>query len=304
MCRLGRLTYAPTSAASCGPSPENLRLAQRTLQDVPLPELLGRALEQHEHVMRESSYLSKVWETFRLSVNEKDILASFLRDVPVGRLDCGRRDLALLDIGPDDGQLTLRVCGPFSRLTLVEADVESFDRLQRNVARQSQETLGFPECRLIHARFPCAGLDKDAYDLAMLLHVLYFIPRDLWVQSVRAAYETLRPGGMLVAAYVCDEGSLAEAIAHFKGLPSRFGEFEDACALAFPEAEIEAYRMTSIMAAMEEDGLAHLLGFLMADYQATGTADEVRAYCRRFRRADGTYVWEKTDGALIVRRPP
>jgi precorrin-6B methylase 2 len=247
--------------------------------------------------------LSEVWEAFRLSVNEKDMLAAFLRDVPLARLERRRRGLSLLDIGPDDGQLTLRICEPFSRITMVEADSRSRARLRGNLRRHGRRTPDFAECRVIPARFPCNGLGRRAYDLTLMSHVLYFIPRDQWTQSILAAYETLRPGGMLVATYVCDEGAMAELIAGFGGSPPRFREFEDSCRRALPQAQIEIYRMSNVMCALDEDAIAHFFGFLMTDYQAAASAQEAKQYARRFRRPNGAYVWEKTDGALVITRP-
>jgi hypothetical protein len=272
------------------------------LEKLRLPRRLGHC-RQREGWTQESSYLSEVWEAFRLSVNEKDMLAAFLRDVPLARLQRTRRELSLLDIGPDDGQLTLRICDPFSQITLVEADSQSRARLRRNLRRHGRQRPDFAECRVIPARFPCDGLDRGAHDLALLLHVLYFIPRDQWTQCILAAYETLRPGGMLVAAYVCDDGAMADLIARFGGSPLRFPEFEDSCRGVVPKARIEVYRMSNVMCALEEDAMAHFFGFLMADYQAGASAREAREYARRFRRADGAYVWEKTDGALVITRP-
>jgi hypothetical protein len=302
MSRFRRKRYTPRADARAVPPPENLQRAQRILGGLRLPERLGRCPED-EHRMRQSSYLSEVWEAFRLSVNEKDVLEGLLRDVALARLPTTRSDLSLLDIGPDDGQLTLKICRPFSHMTMVEADAGSLARLRSNIDQRRRDVPDLPDCRLVHARFPCEGLGRRAYDLALLLHVLYFIPRDEWTKCILAAYETLRPGGMLLAAYVCDEAAMADLIARFGGARPRFGEFEDACRRALPEAQVEAYRMSNVMCALDETSLAHLFGFLMADYQAAAPAEEVLSYARSFRRADGLYVWEKTDGALLVTRP-
>ena len=73
MTPLERKRYSPSEDVPAVPPLEGLQRAQAILEDLEMPEQLGRAPD-HEHHMRESSYLSEVWEAFRLSVNEKQVL--------------------------------------------------------------------------------------------------------------------------------------------------------------------------------------------------------------------------------------
>ncbi len=271
------------------------------LADVAVPDVIGRRPEQLHHVMRESAYLNQVWDAYRFSTDEKAVLRAFLDDVVMREIAPKRRPLALLDVGPDDGTLTRCLCARFDQVTLLEPDPASLERLRAACASRDCAS---KRCEHIGARFPDADLGDRRFDVVLLSHVLYYFDRSDWLAVLSRAHRLLRPGGVAVAAYVCDEGGLGELLRAFGGRSLDFDAFEDDLADMRREMQPRCYRMASEVCAADERTLLHLLCFLMADRHASAPAAELGRYVRRFLGSDGCFRIPKVDGAVVIRAHP
>lgn len=286
--------YKPKPQAAGG-KPDSRRVAE-LLRGLPLPSRLGRAPETTGHVMRRSPYLDRVWEAYRHATDEKDVFLSFLHACVLDGLSAPR-GLSVLDVGPDDGSLVRRLEVPIRRVTMIEPDPVSCARLADALGEPGP---GRPDSRLVRACFPCGDLGGETFDLVLLSHVLYYIDRALWPETVACALRHTRPGGRVVVAYVCDESDLYDTLRAFGGHALGLADFETDCAAHFADRAPTAYRMDSAIEAADETDFLHLLGFLMADRTAHAAPDDLRAHVRRYARADGSYRAAKRDGALVL----
>ncbi|WP_228972969.1 methyltransferase domain-containing protein [Streptomyces sp. DH12] len=232
---------------------------------------------------------------FLAGTDEKDrthlYLDRVVRALPARRV--------LLDIGAADGTTTRHLAPSFERTVCIEPS----EPMRRVLARACPGARIVPE--------PVLEAEPDvAADLALLSHVLYYVPRAQWAAAVLRALGWLAPGGTLVVLMQQPDNACMTMVRHFTG--SRFDLRELAEELAAGPDPVGDVRLDTVPACFRSADLEETVdvaGFHLsvpAGAPAGGTPAraEVREYVRsHFTDADGGYTIRHDQDALRLTRP-
>ncbi|MFF8812662.1 class I SAM-dependent methyltransferase [Streptomyces pactum] len=142
---------------------------------------------------------------FLAGTDEKAVTHTYLDGV-VRRLPARR---VLLDVGPADGGTTRHLAPAFERTVCIEPSEPMRRALRRNCP--GAQMLAEP---VLEAE---PGVSAD---LALLGHVLYYVPRPQWLATVLRILEWVEPGGSLLVLLQNPENACMRMVREFTG--SRF----------------------------------------------------------------------------------
>ncbi|GGS99995.1 MULTISPECIES: methyltransferase domain-containing protein [Streptomyces] len=235
---------------------------------------------------------------FLAGSDEKAVTHAYLDEVVAG-LPARR---VFLDVGPADGTTTRHVGRSFRHTVCVEPSAP----MRRALARTCPDALVLPD--------PVLDADPGTnVDLALLSHVLYYLPREDWAKTVRHVLRWVEPGGTLLVVLQSPENACMRMVRHFTGARFDLAELADELTAA-PDGPPGDVRLESIPAHYRSDDLAETVA--VADFflsvpdghrTAGGTPptrDAVTAYALRHFRTEGTgYRVDHDQDVLRVVRP-
>ncbi|GAA2969727.1 class I SAM-dependent methyltransferase [Streptomyces enissocaesilis] len=167
------------------------------------------------HLRAEAEGYREALSLFLAGTNEKATTHVYLQDI-VERLPARK---VFLDVGPADGTTTRFLAPFFDRSVCIEPS-EPMRRVLR---------LACPQAEVVAEPVLQARIDARA-DLALLSHVLYYIPRVQWAVTVSRIVEWLAPGGLLLIILQHPDHACMRMVHHFTG--QRFDLRELAAELA------------------------------------------------------------------------
>lgn len=228
---------------------------------------------------------------FLANSDEKVTTHAYLDEV-VRRLPARR---VFLDIGPADGATTRHVGRSFDRTVCVEPS----EPMRRALARTCPDAVVLAEP--VHRADPGVGVD-----LALLSHVLYYIPRQEWAATLRRVLGWVEPGGTLLVIQQDPDNACMRMVRHFTGVGFGLRELAGELAAA-PDGPTGDLRLESVPAHYRSDDLAETVtvaGFLLSFPGSTPpTREAVEEYVQRhFRTEDGTYRIAHHQEVLRVER--
>ncbi len=195
-----------------------------------------------------------------------------------------------LDVGPADGSMTRHLARLFEHTVCIEPSPPMREALVRTC----------PDARVLAE--PVLRADPDvSVDLALLSHVLYYVPRPQWTAAVLRIMGWLAPGGCMVE--------------HFTGSCFDLRELSDELGSASGEL-VGDVRLETIPARYRTEDLAEAV--TVADFHlsvpstrsdASGQGTPVRReavedYVRgHFHDPDGGYTISNDQHALRIERP-
>lgn len=141
-------------------------------------------------------------DRFLAGTDEKDRTHAYL-DKVVGRLPARR---VFLDVGPADGTTTRHVGRAFERTVCIEPS-EPMRRALRHTCPGA----------VVLAEPVLEAEPGVAADLALLSHVLYYVPRAQWTATVLRTLEWVGPGGSLLIILQNPENACMRMVRHFTG---------------------------------------------------------------------------------------
>jgi hypothetical protein len=229
---------------------------------------------------------------FLAGTDEKTTTHAYLRDV-VERMPARR---VLLDVGAADGTTT-RFLSPYFEHTVC---IEPSAPMRRALARAC------PRAEVVAEPVLEARIDARA-DLALLSHVLYYVPREQWTATVTRLLEWLAPGGLLLVLLQDPDAACMRMVRHFTGLRFDLRELADDLA-ALPRDLAGGVELDTVPARYRSgdlDETVSVAGFhLSLPCGPSPTRDAVRAYVRQhLRDGDGGYVLRHDQHVLRVHRP-
>ncbi|MGW1597972.1 class I SAM-dependent methyltransferase [Streptomyces sp. NPDC002343] len=234
----------------------------------------------------------EAFETFLAGSDEKTVTQAYLRQV-VDRLPARR---VFLDIGAGQGTTT-RYLAPFFERTVC---VEPSEPMRRALARAC------PRAEVVAEPVGAARVDARA-DLALLSHVLYYIPRAEWAATTARVLEWVAPGGVLLVLLQNPDNACMRMVRHFTGHHYDVRELVGELA-AFPPGLAGRTELDVVPARYRGRDLEETLavaGFLLGVPGAPSAPREaVEAYVRRhFGDDDGTYTFRHDQHVLRIERP-
>ncbi|MEU4794280.1 methyltransferase domain-containing protein [Streptomyces sp. NPDC023327] len=198
------------------------------------------------------------FDLFLAGTNQKTRTRDYLTDV-VSQLPARR---VFLDVGPADGSMTRHVGQSFEQMVCIEPSSPMREALARNC----------PDARVLAEPVLQADLDITV-DLALLSHVLYYVPRRQWTAAVLRVMGWLAPGGLLLILMEKSDSSCMRMVEHFTG--TRFDLRELADELRAQAAElVGGVRLETVTARYRTEDLDEAVA--VADFHLSVPSDPDR----------------------------
>lgn len=162
---------------------------------------MNKALDYNAQVL-ESDYYDRYLQHYASRSDEK----VKLRELLLGELKRVAKH-AFLDVGPGEGELTIPISSLFESTTIIEVNSKFIVLLESKIPNLRVLNTGIEDLKANR---------KDAYDLILLSHVLYYVDICAWNDVIRVLYSMLAARGMLVVVLNDNTGDWGELIARFK----------------------------------------------------------------------------------------
>ncbi|SHG21129.1 class I SAM-dependent methyltransferase [Streptoalloteichus hindustanus] len=234
--------------------------------------------------------------TFLAGTDEKELAHPYLLRV-VANLPSRR---VLLDVGAGDGTTT-RLLGPhFERTLCVEPSAPMRELLRRSC----------PDAVVLSQSVLDAEVDVPV-DLALLSHVLYYVPEERWASTVLRIMGWLRPGGRLVILMQNPDNPCMRMVQRFTGARFDLSSLPGRLRAAAPEL-VGTVRLDTLPARYRTASLPDALAvaeFFVSVPQRDGQPLEVdrgalwEYVSRHFADGDGGYTVPHTQDVLHLWRP-
>ncbi|MER7406001.1 methyltransferase domain-containing protein [Streptomyces sp. NPDC000070] len=239
----------------------------------------------------EESY-REAFSRFLAGTDEKITTHSYLQGI-VRRLPARR---VFLDVGAADGTTTRHLAPYFERTICVEPS----EPMRRTLA------LACPQAEVVAEPVLRARIDARP-DLALLSHVLYYIPRAHWAAAVTRILNWLAPGGLLLVILQNPDAACMRMVHHFTGLRFDLRELADELA-ALPPGPVGTIGLDLVPAryrSRDLDETVAVADFLLSFPGCPSpTRDAVERYVERhLRDGDGGYVLHHDQHVLRIERP-
>ncbi|THC45141.1 class I SAM-dependent methyltransferase [Streptomyces sp. A1499] len=229
---------------------------------------------------------------FLAGTDEKNNTHAYLRDI-VARLPARR---VLLDVGPADGTTTRHLAPRFEHTVCIEPS---------EPMRRALE-LACPQAEMVSEPVMEADIEVRA-DLALLSHVLYYVPRAQWVTTVSRIMEWLAPGGLLLVLLQNPDEACMRMVRHFTGARFDLRELADELA-ALPPGLISGIELDTVPACYRSGDLDEVVAVADFHLSVPGARaprrEAVEAYVlQHLRNRKGEYVLRHDQHALRLQRP-
>lgn len=110
----------------------------------------------------------------------------------------------LLEIGSGSGNLTVILSKLFSETVIVEPNRKFFENVTNLI-----------KCKGFNARWEDVEIGKDKFDLILAIHILYYIPKKIWLRQIERMISVLGENGKLVIVLQSKES-------HLYAFPNKF----------------------------------------------------------------------------------
>ncbi|MFH8791670.1 class I SAM-dependent methyltransferase [Streptomyces sp. NPDC017941] len=221
-------------------------------------------------------------------VNTHAYLRGILKELPARQV--------LLDVGAADGTTTRYLAPYFERTVCIEPS-EPMRRVLESAC---------PQAEVVSDPVMEATIEVRA-DLALLSHVLYYVPRGQWVATVSRIMEWLAPGGLLVVLLQDPDAACMRMVRHFTGAQFDLRELVEEVG-ALPPGLVSGIELDTVPACYRSGDLDETVAvadFLLSVPGApTPDRGAVEAYVREhLHNGDGEYVLRHDQHALRLQRP-
>lgn len=204
---------------------------------------------------------------------------------------------SLLDIGPGDCSVTKWLAPYFEHLTAVDPNKTILSALENNLTKSEKITK-------LQTSVLDTNLPENSYDMALLLHILYYVNREKWINVVYSIYNSLNINGYLVIALGGDELGKADLIRHFGGSTLEIDSLADMCKEMFQSENVSLYASTESFVTTSAEAMFHIASFMLADANTTALSDVLEDYIESyFKNRDGFYEMTTKQKYIVVQKP-
>ncbi|KUL34376.1 hypothetical protein ADL22_30475 [Streptomyces sp. NRRL F-4489] len=251
----------------------------------------GKAGEEPGELRTDGEEYREVFGRFLAGTDEKAVTHTYLRGI-VERLPARR---VFLDVGAAEGTTTRQIAPYFGRTICIEPS----GPMRRVLARVC------PQAELV-AEPVLAARPAARADLALLSHVLYYVPRAQWLATVSRVMGWLAPGGVLLVILQNPDDACMRMVHHFTG--RRFDLRELAGELtALPPGLLAGTGMDIVPACYRSRDLAETVAVATFHLSVPGgplpAREAVEAYVRRhFSDGEGGYAFHHGQHVLRLAR--
>ncbi|AJP04736.1 hypothetical protein TU94_28080 [Streptomyces cyaneogriseus subsp. noncyanogenus] len=206
----------------------------------------------------------------------------------------------LLDIGPADGTTTRHLAPSFERTVCIEPS----EPMRRALRRSCPEAVVLPD--------PVLEAEPGVVaDLALLSHVLYYVPPEQWAPTVLRIMEWVAPGGFLLVLLQNPDNACMNMVRHFTGcrfdLRDLTGELAGAPSGLVGDVALDAVPARYTGSHLSETVAVAEFHLSLPPPLGDGTPpprDRLEDYVRRhFLTPEGSYTIRHDQDVLRIRRP-
>ncbi|MFF5426428.1 MULTISPECIES: class I SAM-dependent methyltransferase [unclassified Streptomyces] len=229
---------------------------------------------------------------FLAGTDEKTNAHAYLRAV----VDTMPTRRVFLDVGAADGTTTRHLAPYFERTVCIEPSAP----MRRVLARTC------PQAEVVAQPVADARVETPA-DLALVSHVLYYIPREQWTATITRILDWVAPGGVVLVWLQDPDNACMRMVRHLTGC--RFDVRDLAGELAaLPPGLVERTRLDTVPASYHGRNLEETISVAGFHLSLPGapppSREEVETYVRQhFDNGDGTYTIHHDQHVLRIDRP-
>ena len=152
----------------------------------------------------------------------------------------------------------------------------------------------------IHGGIEHVSLRSNYYDLAILSHVLYYIDRSSWLDSIKNLYSSLKVGGIGVIILSDGHEGKAKLMKDFGGKSIDFDGMAKECSQVF-DANFEVFVTDEKFHALTLTHMLHTASFFLLDAGVTASKDRLEEYVKANYRQNGdTYLMTSRQKILVL----
>lgn len=237
---------------------KDLQMLAKKAKKIPLPIIYGRFIDNDHYL--------ETLELLLASSHETKNRHLFFEKIMDPRIE---NKNSMLDIGPGTGEITLEVGKKFNHVTVIDVNDEPLSKLR-------SEDWGDCNLETIHRSILDIQTLGSSYNLIILSHVLYYLPKVYWFEIINKLYNALEPEGYLVV--VLNDGlGKSKLVEHFGGSAPNLDE------LAYNLSKhtnfrVEKYASKEVYYALGVGPMMHISGIHLLDSGAVATSDELYKY--------------------------
>jgi SAM-dependent methyltransferase len=205
-----------------------------------------------------------------------------------------RNFFEMLDIGPGTGALTQMIGEKFNYVTAVDSNIEPLLSLKKNFPNPTK-------LKIIHQSIIDVNVPRNKFDLAILSHVLYYIPVNKWTCIIDKLLNSLVPSGVLVVILNGGMGK-AKLIKHFGGTPRNIDHL-------LPDlteksgVNVEMYVSKEIFYSLGLEPLLHISGIHLLDAGISASREDLTSYLEKnSTKVNGIYELDVNQKFLILQK--
>lgn len=203
---------------------------------------------------------------------------------------------AFLDVGPGDGSVAQMISPYFQHLTAIDSNAQILDELELKLENTIKTST-------IKQNILYATLPQNHFDLALLSHVLYYIPAQDWLKVVNSTFESLTEHGVLVITLGGDELGKAELIHHFGGSTLEIDALAKACIEMFSGHRVTLYASQESFVTSNAETMFHIAAFMLADGPVTASKNELMDYIEHhFKRSNNLFEMTTKQKFIVIQK--
>lgn len=202
----------------------------------------------------------------------------------------------LLDIGSGDGQVMSWVGNHFKHVTAINTNKEEIEQLNCSKKLLKRNI----HLNKIHGSILDKSLPRDFYDLTLLCHVLYYLPRNQWLKTVDLAYNATTNNGIIVIALSGDNLGKAELIKHYNGVFIDIGTIAKQCIDKFGGENVHIFSSEELITTKDLNAMLHIAGFFLCDATASAEKKALMGYINANCKKNDNLFHMTTEQKFIV----
>lgn len=250
------------------------------------PHIFGKFNNEEHYLKTLSLVLSSTHET-------RNRILFFLKDI----LPIITSKKSLLDVGPGDGRLTRILARYFAHVTAVDSN----SHILRNLNALLSANTSYHS---VNKNILDADLVSEAYDCAVVSHILYYINREDWDSVIKNLYRSLTKNGILVVVLGGDELDKADLIHNFNGNNLKIDHLVYQCMEFFGQSNVSAYASDEVFMSLTNVGMLHIAAFMLADAGVTAHKVELVDYINsNLKNPRGHFEMTTRQKFILIRKP-
>lgn len=250
----------------------------------------------------DTSKYSEFWNIYYFytrATDEKPVVYQNLRDRVLAA--AWKHNGRMVDIGAGEGNLARRLAAHFRNCILIERNPDNARMLEGFLRLRSRKPHDIPKIEVVNGAFPETKIEGRA-DFVYMGHMLYFQPRETWMDSIAAAYGHVKKTGKLAITMHGDMGHVSDMVESFGGRRDDINGLASECIRTFGESRVELHAVQTRHYAATTEGMRATLGFFLLDTGAEFTEKQMREYINGFLRNESGYEITKYDQTIVIRK--